>query len=346
MAGRRAVTIRDIAGHADVSAATVSAALRSRGDDDSGVAPETRERVLRAAEELGYDFARLRAQPQRQTTVAVFCSGYNHPNNSTLYPLLMELSERLAHNGLRLLLESGHGAYADPVAAGELFRRGEADAAICVVTGDRWADRMGDWGVPAVYVGSMDSEAEICRVAVDDHLGGRLVGEHLWALGHRGVGIIHMHHTQWGQRRAEGMRSVWRGLGEDIPDACIQTLTDLTEEEIAAAVRALLAGRAPKSRRVTALFCDADWVAAQVIREVRQLGLGVPRDVSVVGFDDSHFATALDPALTTVRQPFPEMSALAVQLLLEQLSLGGQMRTSYTLPCELVVRGTTGRAGR
>ncbi|HQK92158.1 MAG TPA: LacI family DNA-binding transcriptional regulator [Armatimonadota bacterium] len=330
-----------MAARARVSTATVSAALQPDAESSS-VSPETRQRVLAAAEELGYDYARLRPRSTRPTTVAVFTAGNVHPNVSALsYAILLELGERFAHHGIRMVVESGHGPGSRrPDAAADMLRRGDVDAGIVIALWD-WARHMRSWGAPSVFLGAAPSDAGICQVCVDDELGGRLVAEHLWSLGHRRVGVVHMSSDGWGADRERGFRSVWSQKGLSLADRCCVSLPSTTETSAVETVRRVLTASEDQDGPVTALFCDADWVAAHAIRTLQSDGYKVPDDISVVGFDDAPFATMLSPQLTTVRQPIPELSALAAALVVEQMSLGAPMAKSYTLPCELVVRGTT-----
>jgi len=341
MGKRTRPTVRDIAVRARVSPATVSAALQPAGTGAS-VGADTRRKILDAAEALGYDYSRLRRRLHRTTTVALFCPANTHPNVSGLvYAELLELSERFAHHGIHALVQSGHGVTGrDAVAAGELFRKGEADGAVVLSMWD-WAAHMPDWDAPSVFLGPAPGDVPLCQVNVDDELGGRLAAEHLWSLGHRSVGMVHMWPNGWGSDRERGFRSAWAQRGVEIPEAASVALPDTTEESVVGAVRALLGTRHATNGRITALFCDADWVASHAIRAARSMGLGVPDDVSVMGFDDAAFATMMDPPLTTVRQPVRELAALAASLLVEQMRLGQPMTTTYRVPCELVARGTT-----
>ena len=91
----------------------------------------------------------------------------------------------------------------------------------------------------------------------------------------------------------------------------------------------------------TAVFCDDDIVAAGLYLAARERGLRIPRDLSVVGFDDMDFARVLDPALTTVALDAELLGATAFGLLEERMS-GGRPRRPIVLPAELVVRGSTG----
>jgi len=346
MPKRARPTVRDIAARARVSPATVSAALQPAGAGSS-VGADTRRKILDAAEALGYDYSRLRGRPHRTTTAAIFCPGNIHPNVSGLvYAELLELSERFAHHGIRALIQSGHGVTgSDAAAAGELFRKGESDGAVVLSMWD-WAAHMPSWRAPSVFLGPAPGDLPLCRVNVDDELGGRLAAEHLWSLGHRSVGMVHMWPSGWGNDREKGFRSAWAQRGVEIPEAASVALPDTTEESVVGIVSALLQTSDARGERITALFCDADWVASHAIRAARSMGLAVPDDVSVVGFDDAAFATMMDPPLTTVRQPVRELAALAASLLVEQMRLGQPMTKTYTLPCELVTRGTTASVRR
>jgi len=330
-----------VAARARVSTATVSAALQPDAESSS-VSPETRQRVLAAAEALGYDYARLRPRSTRPTTVAVFTSGNVHPNVSALaYAILLELGERFAHHGIRMVVESGHGpASIRPQAGTEMIRRGDVDGAVVIALWD-WAEHMASWAIPSVFVGPAPAELPICRVCVDDELGGRLVAEHLSSLGHERAGVVHMSSDGWGTDRERGFRSVWSQRSLALPPDWCVSLPATDEASAVDAVQSLMARCRRDGAPLTAVFCDADWVAAHAIRTLRAEGFRVPEDVSVVGFDDAPFATMLDPQLTTVRQPIPELSALAAALVVEQMSLGAPLAKSYTLPCELVARGTT-----
>jgi hypothetical protein len=151
-------------------------------------------------------------------------------------------------------------------------------------------------------------------VHVDNALGERLAGEHLWALGHRRLGVVQIPYGTCAEKRLEALRGVWAGHGEELADNVVVSVDSADHRLVAPAVRRLMTSDAAP----TALFCNSDWLASVVLRVLREMGLGVPEDVSVVGFDDAHYAQLLSPPLTTVRQPFPELGALAVELLLEQ----------------------------
>src|SRR5439155_5954029 len=113
---------------------------------------------------------------------------------------------------------------------------------------------------------------------------------------------------------------------------------DLTGPSGYAAMRRLLA----LPQRPTAVFAADDAMAAGALRAIREAGLGVPRDVAVVGFDDAPIATLTDPPLTTVRQPVYELGAAAARLLVAQLRGQQPAPVQEHLPAELVIRQSCG----
>jgi LacI family repressor for deo operon, udp, cdd, tsx, nupC, and nupG len=158
----------------------------------------------------------------------------------------------------------------------------------------------------------------------------------LYALGHRRIGVVTGPmtgpltadrllgvRTQAAARRAEGQLQIRQG--------------DFTHESGEAAAEQLLRG----SARPTAIFCFNDEMAFGVMAAARRKGLRVPRDLSIVGFDDIRFARHTDPPLTTVTQPTREIGEGTVRLLLGILSGSDAGPTSLTLPHELTVRQST-----
>ncbi len=99
--------------------------------------------------------------------------------------------------------------------------------------------------------------------------------------------------------------------------------------------------RSGKRLAFTALFCYNDRLAGITMKCLRRIGVRVPEDISVVGFDDAPYAELLDPPLTTVEQPFAQLGALAAQLLQERLTANHQPPKALVLPCRLVVRAST-----
>lgn len=339
---QRSVTIRDIAQQTGLSPATVSIVLNGRSGSAS-ISAATKARVMAAAEQLGYDLGRLRQRRTTPRVVTLFCPEGANPNDPIHYHLILQLSRLLLQHQARTILQPSADA-ADSSAGIDCLRRGDSDAAI-VVAGLGLIHEMGSWGVPAVYIGDVPEGVHVCRVHVDNELGGRLAGQHLWGLGHRRVGVLQVPYGTCAEKRLDAMRAVWRDGGGEIGDDVVVSLDAATYDGLAADLPALLERRKAAGEPLTALFCNSDWMASMAMRVLRDIGLRVPQDMSVVGFDDAHYSELLAPALTTVRQPFAALGALAVELLLEQASAGQPMDKAYVMPCELVMRGSTAPPG-
>lgn len=327
------VTIRDIARHTGLSATTVSLVLNG-GAGTASISPATREQVLAASRKLGYDLARLRGRRRRLRSVTIFCPEDRSPNDPIHYHLVLTLSRVLLQHDCQAILEPFCGP--DARIATERLRDRDADAAI-VLACLQLLDSMSSWECPAVYIGDVPEGVNVPRVHVDNALGGRLAGEHLWALGHRHLGVVQMPYGTCAEKRLEALRAVWAGHGEELADNVVVSVESADHRLVAPAVRRLMTSDPVP----TALFCNSDWLASVVLRVLREMGLRVPEDVSVVGFDDAHYAQLLSPPLTTVRQPFPELGALAVELLLEQAASDQPTPGAYVLPCDLVKREST-----
>lgn len=164
--------------------------------------------------------------------------------------------------------------------------------------------------------------------------GARAVGEHLAALGHRRAAVIAGYP---GLHSTDERISAFR---EFFPTA-LTLFGDFEQESGARIVSELLAGGVP----FTAVFAHNDSMALGAIRRLREVGLRVPEDVSVVGFDDMDIASLVTPGLTTVRKDMVEVGRRAAGLLIDRLEGIDDNPASIVLPTELVVRGTTGPVG-
>jgi LacI family transcriptional regulator len=194
-------------------------------------------------------------------------------------------------------------------------------------------------GTPVVLVDHPPGNMDMCAVAVDDLLGGRLAGEHLLSLGHRRIAYLGsaVDATPVTRRRS-GIRQALADAGLDPNEALLDvripvnsSLTDSAEavERILTAVP-----------RPTAVACLNDTAALGVLRELVAAGVRVPADMSVMGYDDLPFAALLSPSLTTVAQPTYRLGYAAADLLLDEARADHTHREILFQP-SLVVRSST-----
>jgi LacI family transcriptional regulator len=200
-------------------------------------------------------------------------------------------------------------------------------------------------GTPVVIVDRTPSTNSHCSVAVNDVLGGRLAAEHLIDLGHVRIAFVGGPHTM-GQvhERCAGAHDavVAAGLAED-QFLRLDTTAPSVEEGRRAGSR--LVGM-PTSRRPTAAFCANDLLALGLLQECSALGVEVPGELAIVGYDDIEFAGAATVALTSVRQPRRQLGEIAGTLLLDEVNDPKHEHRHVVLTPELVARASTRRPSR
>ena len=326
-------TIYDVAERAQVSISTVSLAL----NHPARVKASTLERVLGVADDLGFvpkarAVVHARRGLSRVAAVAPFTS---YPSFSRR---LSGVMEEIGDSGVQLVVAdcADIAVSSSPVLA-SIPVRGYVDGLLNLgvpldeTIGERLKQRLPTVLLDTTYPGLTD-------ISVDDHEGGRLLGEHLVRLGHRRVAFLNEVETYAFASppvlRLAGLR---QALGAD---AVVEITVPRGTAAGRQAVAALLAH--PDSDAITAAVACRDLVAVGALAELRQRGVDVPGRMSVAGFDDDPVAEAL--GLTTVRHPFEESGRLAVRTLRRLLAHPGEPVPSQRLDVTLAARATTGLA--
>ena len=332
-----ATRLADIAGQAKVSEATVSRVLNGK----AGVADSTRQRVLAALDLLGYERP-VRLRPRSAGLVGLVIPELTNP----IFPAFAQVIEQsLTGYGYTPVLgtQMPGGATEDEL-VDQLVGRGVTG--IIFLSGlhaDLTADpgryaRLAARGVPYVLVNGFNERVFAPFVSPDDHAAARIAVRHLRALGHRRIGLaVGPDRFVPVRRKAQGFAEELEAEGPLPASGCVRH-TLFTVEGGHAAAGALL------EEGCTGLVCGSDLMALGAVRAARQRGLDVPRDVSVVGYDDSELNAFTDPPLTTVRQPVRAMANAAVHTLLEEIRENPVPHTEFVFQPELVVRGSTGQA--
>ncbi|GEL96376.1 LacI family DNA-binding transcriptional regulator [Cellulomonas composti] len=348
------VTLQTIADRVGVSRMTVSNAF-SRPDQLSA---ELRATILATADELGYvgpdPAARVLARGSSGTVGVLFTQS---PGAAFRDPIAAEffasVAESLAPTGLALALlpTTNEG---DLLAARDV----PMDAALvyaCTVdtTALDWLRRR---RLPLVFVDQEAVGPDAATVLVDDRPGARAGAQHLVDLGHRRVAMLTTAYREppgvapdpasagighVSRERVEGWMSAFVPAGVDVVAV---HMNDNQEADALAAARTALA----LADRPTGIVCFSDLVAWAVVRVAHELGLRVPQDVSVVGFDDSALARTVAPALTTVRQDLVAKGRSTADAIRNAIAAARQGATGspehVLVPTALVVRDSTGPA--
>jgi len=336
--GSNRARLADIAVQAGVSEATVSRVLNGR----PGVADGTRQAVLTALDVLGYE------RPTRLKKRSAGLVGLIVPElDNPIFPAFAQVIESaLARHGYTPVLctQTPGGVHEDDYTQ-MLLERGVSG--IIFVSGlhaDSTTDpsryvSLRKRGLPIVLVNGYLDGIDAPFISNDDVASMDLAVSHLAALGHQRIGLaLGPRRFTPVVRKIVGFReAMHRHLHFDAVEQWVACSLFSVEGGAAAAERLVAAG-------CTAVICGSDLMALGAIRAVRALGLTVPGDVSVVGYDDSLLIAFTDPPLTTVRQAVPNMGGAAVRALLDEISGLPAPRAEYVFRPELVVRASTSSA--
>ncbi len=332
---RGRATIRDIADLAGVSIATVSRVLNDRPD----VAPGTRETVLQVVREHGFSTNRgARALSSGRSGII----GLTLPlvNDAYFGPILGGAAEALYEEDMRIVLCPTAQDHDREVGLLERLMRGTTDGAILMLPEESGEELLllQRQGFPFVVVDPRERPPEgIPCVSAMHAAGATQATEHLLELGHRRIGAITGAQGWYAtEERLSGFRGALAAAGI-LADPRHVAYSDWHIEPGRDAAEHMLSQPDPP----TAIFAFNDNIAIGVLQAARKLGLSVPGDLSVVGFDDTSQATIVMPALTTVRQPLAELGRTGVSLLTRILDGQRVDALRMELSTRLVIREST-----
>ncbi len=330
-AKRARVTLREVAEEAGTSQSTASRALAGHGY----VADEIRAKVRAAAARLGYvpDITARTLKGRSSGLVGLLVSDLR---NQFYAQLAAGVEQTLTAAGHQVVLVDDHGDEERAADGARAFVSMRADGVLLAPVGRAATALLVEHGTPVVEVDRRSGIRGCDAVVIDSERGARDAVAHLLALGHRRIAVV-VDETMWdtGRARLRGYRAAHRAAGVPLGRRLVLDLglrlTD-PQREVATFLDA--------NPDATAVFAANNVVAEAVWQELKRRGSAVPRDCSVVSFDDLTWMRMVEPGLTAVRQPVYEMGARAASLLLERVG-GDQGRSrTHTLDPELLTRGS------
>ncbi len=333
-------TITDVAREAGVSKATVSAVLNDRG----GVRATTRSRVLEAIERLNYRPTQLpgRARASEGKCIGIVVKEIDNPYYAEV---VLGARSRAEERGYALVVASSEGEYDSERRGVELLCAKHVEGIIATPVMDEQADlshffELKRRNYPFVLLESVLG-VPASLVDIDNAEASRRAAEHLIELGHsRLVHFAGPEYSMHSQERIEGVRRACSSARLVFGDAHVVRAGAHLESGYRAALHFF--GRAGADTRPTGVTCYNDLVAVGVARALRELGLRVPHDVSLVGFDDIPLAEYLAVPLTTVRVPTFRMGEMAAELVITHAESNSAVPVQKIyLDAPLVVRGST-----
>ena len=332
---RRRVKLTDIAARTGYTVGTISKALQNK----EGISRETRESIMKAAKEIGY-IANSQAGGLRSgssKTIAIIVSDIANPLFAIEIKICVEELEKHGYRAIVMGTEERPereeqaiiSALSKNVDGVLLCPSQQSTEGICLLQQN---------GMPFVLMGrrfeeDMDADYVVC----DDEKGGYLAGEYLAELGHRRILVVTAGpYISSSRERLAGFRRAMEEHGISLdPSLIIQS--DASAHDSNHMIDDLLRN----GPDFTAIFAFSDYIAWEIIYALNRHGIQVPRDVSVMGFDDIQSHIRFPPPLTTVHFPKRLVSGYSVELLLKRIARGGDTPVQQVLDAYLVVRGST-----
>lgn len=327
------VTIYDVAKEANVSIATVSKVINNNGR----ISDKTRNKVKDVMEQLNY-------RPN------ILASALMGKQTKTIGLLIPDLANPFFSELARSIEDRGHDLGYNLVICNtdyenekenqylSLLKQKSVDGFI-LASGFENLDKVEELmkeEIPVVIVARDFPMFPVNAVALDDFMGGYLAANHLIELGHQNLGIVAR--DLWSNR--ERLRGFKHALGEN--DLSLNSNFEFIDElDHIKAGREIAEKYIKSDDRPTAIFACNDLLAAGVIQMAKQLGLNVPEDLSVVGFDNTSIATIIEPPLTTIAQPIQNMGKEVMDLTVSIIKKEREEKSRITLLPSLVKRKST-----
>lgn len=332
---RRAPTLVQIAKLTGVHVSTVSRVLRQPEPPDGWT--ETAQVILRVAQELGYrpNLMAASLRTRKTLTVGVVMSRLTDFVMASMY---QALASEAALAGYQVLLSSPHDEMQAQQRSMDLLLDRQIDGLVLASVhrpSRALVENMDKRGVPVLLVSRHGDYKDRASVTCDDRHGGYLATRHLLDLGHRRIGVVAgPRHASTANDRIIGVRDALAEAHLPLSSAVIIN-SDFEVQGGQDAGQRLLSAK----DRPTAIFAVSDTAATAVMKVARDMGLDVPRDLSVVGYNDIPLAAQLSTPLTTISSPYEELGRAAMKSLLDMFN--GKPIETKVLPVRLIVRSST-----
>lgn len=325
------MTLQEIAQRTGVSTPTISKVLNGRPD----VAAATRERILRVLHEQQYLPRGASTLPMAHKHIELVFDALTNPNNLAMMRGVLQAA---AEQGARVAVSTVPENLNPRHWVNELERSGRVG--LIMVTSRLSSEqhkRLQEAELPLVLIDPINPvDPSLPSVGATNWQGAMSAVEHLLELGHRRIAMLRGYQCLVDDARYHGYVAALSGYGIAVDEVLIARGNFRYQPAVLAAEEIL-----GSSNPATAVFAANDLEALGVIEAARRSGLSVPGDLSVVGFDDSLYASASSPQLTTVRQPFVQMGEVAYQLLSDQMDGRDSAAFRVELAATLVIREST-----
>lgn len=332
--GEMKPTIYDIAREAGVSATTVSKVINNKGR----ISEKTRKKILSIIEELHYQPNVLASAMKGKSTytIALLIPDMANPVYSEY---LKHIEEYGQEHGFSVVMCSTGGSPEKEAKHIALLRQKHVDGFIIasVFKNEVALKQLMEEKIPLVFFSLQRPELPVASVAGDDYLGGYIATEHLLSLGHRRIGIIAEAATVSGTERTRGYEKALVNAGIEVDESLVIPIKEPTIEGAKQHAKKLL----NREQRPTAIFGCNDVLAIGTMLAAKELGITLPDELSIMGFDNTVMCEIVEPQLSSVAPPIQEMGRQAMELLIQQIEQKDNMKQRISLLPELVIRRST-----
>lgn len=330
----RPVTIRDVAKKACVSISTVSRAFNNYSDINSA----TREKILKVSEELGYvpNIVARSLVSSKNYRLGLLIEDYDLVGlvGQMTFEVVMSFKNEATRQGFETVLLTTTSDMQKSERLDKLFRDKHLDGAFIIglKMTDEYYNELKEIELPCVLMDIDIKSQMISCIGIDNVKGAFLATEYLIKNGHKNIAFINGSREAYvSYERLDGYNSALNRYGIPLKDSLVE-YGSFTDKGAERAVEKLF----DESNDITAIFCASDIMAIGAINKLNELGLSIPEDVSVVGFDDIFAASFMSPKVTTIKQDRRKIGENAVNLLLN--SINGQKTDRLMMEPELVIR--------
>lgn len=324
-------TIKDIAARSGYSIATVSRAL----NDQRNVDPKIRKAILTCAEELNYK-PNVIAQLLRTSSSNLILCVIPDINESLVLEAFSSMQKKLLDYGYQLLLypsESEENSYKTITS---MLNSGLVRGIIFIspfMKNNTLLDLNQNY--PLVQLSEYNEEVKTATVTIDYTEAQKEVTDYLISMGHTQIAFLNFSEGLLSsEKKYIGFSLALAAAGIPMEDHFNVMLEQISQKTVSEAVQALFELQTPP----TAIICTSDTIAFHCINSLQKLGVKVPDDCSIIGFDNSRLSALTTPALTTISSPLSLMGIRAADLLLTQIETGEKTNEKIVLPYELIKR--------
>jgi LacI family transcriptional regulator len=335
-------TIKDVAKKAGVSITTVSFVLNNR--TDVVISEEVKKRVLKVAREMDYHPSAMAAglAGKRTRNLGVVFYQEDKVISNQFYSFVIEgIVKETIEKGFNLFFSYMESAYDGYQSLPKIVREKNVDGVLVIWRSDpQMIADIKERRIPVVAIDNHPVLKGVDTIQTDNKQGAILAVEHLLSLGHRQIGCLSIADKRPSiQEREEGWRAAHAKNNTPLNKDLLFECENLSFHGGYEKAKDIL----KKNKKMTALFCANDEMAAGVLRAAHEVGKRVPEDLSVVGFDNITMSNYTDPPLTTVSAAKEFMGKLAVSRLFELIENKDTPPRRQEVPVELIVRASTGK---